>query len=302
MKIFNLVFFVFIHVSFTGCGTDSKLSGENASTLASSTSTSTSTSTDTKTGSDIPNSKTPETAEAPKKIDSGWSLIVAGKDKLPPCDAATDGRLAYVSGTKTVTACQNGAWTDISINGKNSLVEVIDEKAGTNCKYGGKAISTGVDSDEDGKLGSADKISKQYVCNGSDGLQIAEVWEYENPLMNSSSEDISEKSINHLTKLGYAQLTKFEDGSAFLVVNGNVRSFDSRNDIYSYQFSYNFFIPKPSGSATGITKTLSFDRGTLTADYKMEIYTSLGSTPFISMGVKFGSGYPTTKNYFLTKK
>lgn len=228
-----------------------------------------------------------------------WSLIVTGKEKLPACDAASEGRMAYVSGTKTATACQNGVWTDITINGHNSLVEVVDEKAGTNCKYGGKAISTGIDSDDDGKLGDQDKATKQYVCNGASGLKIKSIHQYSETLMNKNSPDISPYKDIHSTRIGNIQLTQFEDGSAFILVNGVVIAPDTNADLYTYNFSFSSFIPP--NSPMYVTLTKSFDIGGVYADYKFVMDVELSAAPTFSCGISYGSSSPAKRDFILTK-
>jgi hypothetical protein len=46
----------------------------------------------------------------------------------------------------------------------HTLVRVDDEPQGANCKYGGTAIHTGVDSDHDDALDDAEITSSQYIC------------------------------------------------------------------------------------------------------------------------------------------
>ena len=54
-------------------------------------------------------------------------------------------------------------------NGKNSLVTTTTESSGANCTTGGLRIQSGLDSDEDGVLDSAEVTATTYVCNGSNG-------------------------------------------------------------------------------------------------------------------------------------
>jgi len=56
-----------------------------------------------------------------------------------------------------------------SASGANSLVDIIDESAGANCTNGGKQISTGLDSNNNGTLDSSEVTNTSYVCNGLDG-------------------------------------------------------------------------------------------------------------------------------------
>ena len=54
-------------------------------------------------------------------------------------------------------------------NGKNSLISTTTESSGANCTTGGLKIQSGLDSDEDGVLDSAEVTATTYICNGSNG-------------------------------------------------------------------------------------------------------------------------------------
>lgn len=54
-------------------------------------------------------------------------------------------------------------------DGSVSLVNVEDEPAGTNCSAGGKALKTGIDTNQNQVLDSSEVMSTSYVCNGLDG-------------------------------------------------------------------------------------------------------------------------------------
>jgi len=55
-------------------------------------------------------------------------------------------------------------------SGYSSLVDIADESAGSNCTNGGKQISTGLDSNNNGTLDSSEVTNISYVCNGLDGV------------------------------------------------------------------------------------------------------------------------------------
>lgn len=55
-------------------------------------------------------------------------------------------------------------------DGKNTLVRIDDEPPGANCPYGGKAIYTGVDENENGTLDTQESSNAVYVCNGEPGV------------------------------------------------------------------------------------------------------------------------------------
>ena len=58
-------------------------------------------------------------------------------------------------------------------NGSITLVSLVSEPAGTNCTYGGKKVSAGLDSDSNGILDNAEIASSDYICNGADGTDGA---------------------------------------------------------------------------------------------------------------------------------
>lgn len=54
-----------------------------------------------------------------------------------------------------------------SAAGKNSLVNVVDEPAGSNCDDGGIKIETGIDSNNDGSLEVSEIQFTDYICHGT---------------------------------------------------------------------------------------------------------------------------------------
>ena len=59
-------------------------------------------------------------------------------------------------------------------NGLTTLVQVNNESAGENCIYGGKTISVGLDTNNNGILGSEEITSQNYLCNSKDGADGAD--------------------------------------------------------------------------------------------------------------------------------
>ncbi|MDA3864782.1 MAG: hypothetical protein PF689_13045 [Deltaproteobacteria bacterium] len=53
--------------------------------------------------------------------------------------------------------------------GFNSLISIMEEEPGTNCTYGGQALRTGLDANNDGLLQPGEVDSTVYVCNGANG-------------------------------------------------------------------------------------------------------------------------------------
>lgn len=54
-------------------------------------------------------------------------------------------------------------------DGNISLVRIEDEPPGGNCSVGGKAVMTGIDSNQNLSLDAAEVMSTSYVCDGQDG-------------------------------------------------------------------------------------------------------------------------------------
>lgn len=62
-----------------------------------------------------------------------------------------------------------GATGATGANGFNSLISIVGENAGANCTYGGRRISSGLDSDRSGALDVGEIDTVTYVCNGEPG-------------------------------------------------------------------------------------------------------------------------------------
>ena len=59
-------------------------------------------------------------------------------------------------------------------DGHNSLISVLEEAAGDNCKNGGKKFMNGVDADGNGVLDEAEIKNSYYICNGEDAVEASE--------------------------------------------------------------------------------------------------------------------------------
>ena len=78
--------------------------------------------TDEKSTTENPGATTPELApaktESPAQTtDDRYAMLVADASALPPCDAAVEGRLAYVKADKTFQVCISGVWGPIDLRG-----------------------------------------------------------------------------------------------------------------------------------------------------------------------------------------
>lgn len=67
--------------------------------------------------------------------------------------------------------CVVAACGDNFHQSQDELVRVDTEPAGINCKYGGVAIETGIDTNRDGTLEDSEITSTSYVCNGAATVQ-----------------------------------------------------------------------------------------------------------------------------------
>ena len=83
-------------------------------------------------------------------------------------DTNGDGLLQPGEVTGTRYVC-NGAPGAQGLPGAVSLVRQVDEPAGANCAFGGKAILSGVDTNGNGVLDPSEVTATSYVCNGAPG-------------------------------------------------------------------------------------------------------------------------------------
>lgn len=59
-------------------------------------------------------------------------------------------------------------------DGFDSLVSIVDEAAGNNCKNGGKKFMSGLDKDRNGILDKSEVKNSYYICNGKDAEEASE--------------------------------------------------------------------------------------------------------------------------------
>jgi hypothetical protein len=62
------------------------------------------------------------------------------------------------------------------LNGLSALVAVTDEPAGANCVAGGMSVKSGPDTSGNGILDAAEVTSTDYICNGVNGTNGADVY------------------------------------------------------------------------------------------------------------------------------
>ncbi len=96
---------------------------------------------------------------------SGGQRIASGLDSdgngvLDPAEVS---QVNYVCNGSTGATGTTGA------DGLTSLVATTSEPVGANCAYGGQKIASGLDSDGNGVLDSAEVTQVNYVCNGATG-------------------------------------------------------------------------------------------------------------------------------------
>lgn len=87
----------------------------------------------------------------------------------------------------TFLSCE-GPMGEIGPNGKNSLVNLVDEPPGTNCKNGGIKVDSGIDKDDNGQLGNEEVNQTKFVCKGESGLDGGPGSDGKNSLVNVFAE------------------------------------------------------------------------------------------------------------------
>jgi hypothetical protein len=83
-------------------------------------------------------------------------------------DANRDGLLQPEEVAATQYVCNGGAGAD-GAEGFASLVRQEDEPAGSNCPFGGRAVLSGLDLNQNGYLEGAEVTATSYVCHGAQG-------------------------------------------------------------------------------------------------------------------------------------
>ncbi|WP_039926029.1 hypothetical protein [Alcanivorax sp. DG881] len=105
--------------------------------------------------------------------------------------------------------------------GSISLVNVEDEPAGTNCSAGGKAIQTGIDSNQNNTLDPTEVMATSYVCNGLDGANgagtVSSNYFTVNTLLGSAQqiECYESESYNRLYQVDYFSVNSDGTGTPY---------------------------------------------------------------------------------------
>ncbi|HYO54579.1 DUF7151 family protein, partial [Archangium sp.] len=81
-------------------------------------------------------------------------------------DSNANGTLDNSEVTNTTFVCNGRPGAD-GQNGKTSLVRLDPEPSGTNCTYGGTAVKSGLDSNDDKRLNDLEVTTTQFVCSAA---------------------------------------------------------------------------------------------------------------------------------------
>ncbi len=82
-------------------------------------------------------------------------------------------------------------------DGRNSLVTMTPEPAGSNCASGGLRIESGLDTNGNGNLDTGEITQTGYICNGSDGSMVG--WSNSTPLQRSTRKAVE---LGNMAMLG----------------------------------------------------------------------------------------------------
>lgn len=234
-----------------------------------------------------------------------YSVTVDNAQSLPICDAAGEGRLAYVRSQANFQTCQSGYWQIVTISASGStpatksmkptILNSEAEPVSSNCQFGGRKINSGQDDDGDGLLSPNEIKSSLFICKDAPAVKIVSIWTYHDANIEASDPDVSLSSLFITTKVGDIQLSLFSDGSAFLSLGGVIQSYDTALNKFFAPFSESFYIPKTSATFTIQKKILSFG-------YLLQHRINLESTPpQIAVGVQndtsiYYKDFPLTRN------
>lgn len=96
---------------------------------------------------------------------AGTNCPAGGTAVLGGIDVNADGQLQSTEMTATQYVCQSSA----SLTGANALIRLDMEPAGANCRQGGTAVKSGLDSNDNGTLDPEEVSNTTFVCNGLTG-------------------------------------------------------------------------------------------------------------------------------------
>ncbi len=117
-----------------------------------------------------------------------------------------------------------------SVEGKNSLVNVVDEPAGTTCPNGGIKIDSGVDNDGDGTLDDEEIEVTRYICNGVDGGFDEQIYIY---LLGEYSNSSSTYSVEGLCLIDFDKSRYLDVDSIVFVASPYTFSTTGLIDLYN---------------------------------------------------------------------
>ncbi len=138
---------------------------------------------------------------APQDVPVG-KISVAWRHELPRCNHARQGAVAYIESEDKLVACLDHHWEEVPLkvgppgpkgapgasgpqgpigelgaagpagsDGHDSLLRIIAEPPGDNCRDGGQKIEVGTDVDDNGVLDDGEVQSTAYICNSTGAQQ-----------------------------------------------------------------------------------------------------------------------------------
>jgi len=186
---------------------------------------------------------------------SGTASLVRQVDEEPG-DNCTDGGIAILSGmdtdgdgylddseaTQTSYVC-HGAQGDIGKNGKNSLFDLEELAAGTDCAAGGFLVRSGLDANGDGELSDDEVQASQTLCNGGEqAIRVTEAaWggvcakggvQIETGLDQNGNGDLEDSEVErtqYACNAAYASISAGLSHTCAVLTNGTVRCWGSND-------------------------------------------------------------------------
>ena len=83
-----------------------------------------------------------------QKSNTAIALTVPNISALPECKSERENHLVYLQSKEIFLMCDSTAWQNVKIKAKESnqsLVNIVEEREGDDCLYGGQRISIGID-------------------------------------------------------------------------------------------------------------------------------------------------------------
>jgi len=100
-----------------------------------------------------------------KKVEceDGTSVILSDGENGSSCTISTN------SAGEKIINCNDGTSETVS-DGLSTLIKLIPEPESSNCQYGGKLLISAVDYNRNSEIDEDEILKKEYICNGSNGL------------------------------------------------------------------------------------------------------------------------------------